>query len=94
MQPLNPLNLKTFYPCDSGLLGVLLALVVEGNVEAPEFLGWPERTLFSVSKVLPNPNLSSAQVCVSGFLLLVSNSFLVLESNHTVFVVMKRGKST
>lgn len=89
MHSLNALNQRTFYLCDFGLLGVFSASVVEGNVEAPEFLRLPERGFaHGVSSILPNPDLSSGQVC--GFLLLVFNSCLALESNHTVFVEMKK----
>lgn len=65
MHLLNALNQKTFCLFDSGLFEVFSALVVEGNVEAPEFLGLPERGfVHGVSKVLPKPDLSSGQVYV------------------------------
>lgn len=76
MHSLNALNQKTFYLCDSGLFGVFSASVVEGNVEAPVFLGLPERGfVHGVSRVLT----STLDKCVWSFLLLFFNSCLVLE---------------
>lgn len=92
--PLNALNQKTFYLCDSGLSGLFSASMLEGNVETPALQGliaqeglcaWCEQ---GTAKPWP------LEKCVCGFLRLVFNSRLVLESNHIVFVEMKRGNST
>lgn len=64
MHSLNALNQKMSYLCDSGLFRLFPASVVEGNVEALAFLGLPERGfVHGVSRVLPNTELSSGQVC-------------------------------
>lgn len=63
-------------------------------MEAPVFLGLPERGfVHDVSRVLQTLT-SALDKCVYGLLLLVFSSCLVFESNHIVFVEMKRGKPT